>query len=206
MKALRLSLWLAVAVALFVLGAVAVGGFNVRDLGYMRADNPSAPEIAVPLGGAFSLVDQKGQPINESVFRGKPSAAFFGYTHCPDVCPTTLIDMTGWIEALGKDADKLRFVFVTVDPERDTPEVMNDYVSAFSDKIVGITGEPDKVHAMVRDYKIVSRKVPGEGGEYLMDHTASVLLLDARGSLVSTISPDERREDAVAKLKRLVAS
>ena len=134
-----------------------------------------------------------------------PSAVFFGFTHCPDVCPTTLMETAGWIEALGADAAKMRFVFVTVDPERDTPEVMNDYIAAFSDKIIGVTGDPEKVHAMVKDYKIVSRKVPLEGGDYTMDHTASVLLLDANGSFVGTIARDEAPDAAIGKLRRLVA-
>ena len=131
--------------------------------------------------------------MTEALFRDKPSAMFFGFTHCPDVCPTTLMEMGGWIEALGADADKLRFVFVTVDPERDTPEVMNDYVTAFSDRIVGVTGEPEEVHAMVKDYKIFSRKVPLEGGDYTMDHTASMILLDANGSFVGTIARERGR-------------
>jgi protein SCO1/2 len=201
MRTLRIALWVAVAVALFVLGAVTVGGFGWRDRDTLQA----APGTGTALGGAFALIDQRGEPVTEAVFRGKPTAAFFGYTHCPDVCPTTLMDMTEWMKALGSDVDKLRFVFVTVDPERDTPTIMNDYVSAFSDKIVGISGDPDKVHAMVKDYKIFSRKVPSEGGDYSMDHTASVILLDKDGAMVGTIDRQEAKETAVAKLRRLVA-
>jgi protein SCO1/2 len=196
-----MALWLVVAVALFALGAVTIGGFGWRDRGGPLA----ATSAGAPLGGAFALLDQKGQPVTEAVFRGKPTAAFFGYTHCPDVCPTTLMDMTEWMKALGSDAEKLRFVFVTVDPERDTPASMNDYVSAFSDKIVGISGEPDKVHAMVKDYKIFSRKVPSEGDDYSMDHTASVILLNKDGAMVGTIDRHEAKDTAVAKLRRLVA-
>ncbi len=206
MKKIRLILWLAVAVALFVLGALTVVVFSERQGGLAQAGlSGGGMAPGAPLGGPFSLVDHKGGPVTEALFRDKPSALFFGFTHCPDVCPTTLMEAGEWIEALGPDADKLRVVFVTVDPERDTQAAMDDYLSAFSPKIVGVTGEPEKVHAMVKDYKIVSRKVPLEGGDYTMDHTASVILLDKNGSFVGTIARGEARESAMAKLKRLVA-
>jgi protein SCO1/2 len=201
MRALRLTLWILAALALFGLGALAV--VTLRGSGSVQAEGGMAP--GAPLGGAFTLVDQNGEPVTEALFRGKPSAVFFGFTHCPDVCPTTLMEIAGWIEALGADADKMRFVFVTVDPARDTPQVMKEYISAFSEKIVGVTGEPAKVEAMVADYKIYSRKVPLEGGDYTMDHSASVLLLDADGGLSGTITSEESQETAVAKLRRLVA-
>jgi protein SCO1/2 len=197
MSAIRLALWIAVAAALFVLGAVAVGGFSLRG-GSERA-------AGAPLGGSFSLVDQRGEPVTEAIFRGKPSVTLFGFTHCPDVCPTGLMQMSRWAEELGPDADKLRFVFVTVDPERDTVEAMRDYVSAFSDSIVGVTGAPDDVHEMVKDYKIYSRKVPLEDGDYTMDHTASMILQDAKGNFVGTIDAAESSETGLAKLRRLVA-
>jgi protein SCO1/2 len=204
MRGLRLTLWIAIAVALFVLGALSVGVFSSGP-GSLPAGSGAGITPGAPLGGAFRLVDHEGRPVTEEIFRGKPSAVFFGFTHCPDVCPTTLMEATGWIEALGPDADKLRFVFVTVDPERDTPPVMKDYVSAFSDRIIGITGEPEEVRAMVKDHKVYSRKVPLEEGDYSMDHTASVLLLDANGALVGTIATSEGDEVAMAKLRRLVA-
>lgn len=204
MRMLRLVLWLAVAVALFVLGAISVGFFGARDSASLQvASSEKTP--AAPLGGAFSLIDQHGQKITEAVFRGKPSATLFGFTHCPDVCPTGLMEMSSWARALGADADKVRFVFVTVDPERDTPEAMNEYVSAFSDRIIGVTGEPEAVRAMLRDYKIAFRKVPLEGGDYTMDHLASMILHDAEGNFAGTIASEEDRETAMAKIRNLVA-
>ena len=179
MSKLRIVLWIAVAVALCGLGALSVGGFTL--LSRQAARSGASLQAGAPLGGSFQLVDAKGAPVSEAIFRQKPSVTLFGYTHCPDVCPTGLTEMGKWIEALGPDADKLRFVFVTVDPERDTPETMRDYISAFSDKIVGISGPPEAVHAMVKDYKIYSRRVPLAGGDYSMDHTASMILQDARG-------------------------
>jgi protein SCO1/2 len=202
MRMVRLALWLAVAVALVGLGSIILA----MNKGGLRGPGATGTvQAGAPLGGAFSLVDHTGAPVTQAVFREKPSAVFFGFTHCPDVCPTTLMEAAGWMGELGADADKMRFVFVTVDPARDTPDVLREYISAFSDKIVGITGEPEKVEAMARDYKVYFNKTPLEGGDYSMDHTASVLLLDAEGSLVGTIAQGEPRDAALGKLKRLVA-
>ncbi len=202
MKAIRLALWAAVAVALFVLGALTVGGFSLFG-GPTQTASTTAP--GAPLGGAFELVNHNNEPVSEAIFRGKPSVTLFGFTHCPDICPTGLMQMTDWAAELGPDADKLRFVFVTIDPERDTIDVLSDYVTAFSERIIGITGEPDAVMAMAKDYKIFSRKVPLEDGDYTMDHTASMILHDADGNFVGTIAHAEAREAALAKLRRLVA-
>lgn len=199
MSTIRIALWIAVAIALVAMGAIAVSGFS------LRGNGGSALEPGAPLGGAFKLVDQRGAPVTEAIFREKPSATFFGFTHCPDVCPTALMQMAKWADELGPDADKVRFIFVTVDPERDTASVMADYLSAFSERIVGITGDPGAVHKMVKDYKIFSRKVPLDGGDYTMDHTASMILQDAAGNFVGTIDNKESSDTGLAKLKRLVA-
>ena len=202
MRPIRFVLWITVAVALFVAGALAVSGYSWRGSGDVAG---GSPQPGAPLGGEFSLIDHRGEPVTEAIFRGKPSVTLFGYTRCPDVCPTGLMQMASWAEKLGPDADKLSFVFVTVDPERDTPAVMRDYVTAFSERIVGITGPADDVRAMTKSYKIYSRKVPTEGGDYSMDHTASMILQDADGNFVGTIANAESPETGLAKLKRLVA-
>jgi protein SCO1/2 len=151
------------------------------------------------------LVDQRGAPITEAAFRGQPSVVFFGFTHCPEVCPTTLFELSGWLKTLGDDGKTLHAYFVSVDPERDTPAVMNAYVSNFSDRITGITGDPDKVHAMAKSFGIYWKKVDTGDGDYTMDHTASVLLLNARGDFAGTIAYGESASTAVEKLKRLAA-
>ena len=158
-----------------------------------------------PYGASFALVDQKGAPITEAAFRGHPSAVFFGFTHCPEVCPTTLFELDGWLKKLGDEGKNLRVYFVSVDPERDTAEIMDTYVSNVSDRITGITGEPDKVHAMAKAFGIYSRKVDLEGGDYTMDHTASVILLDSSGDFAGTIAYEENPDAALTKLKRLAA-
>jgi protein SCO1/2 len=154
-------------------------------------------------GAPFTLVDHNGEPITEQAFRGHPSAVFFGFTHCPDVCPTTLFEMDGWLKQLGQDGEEIRAYFVSVDPERDTPEALEAYVSNVSDRITGITGEPEEVAAMLKSFGIYARKVELEGGGYTMDHTASVLLLDESGDLFGTIAYGENSDTALAKLQRL---
>ena len=156
-----------------------------------------------PFGAAFTLTDQKGEPITEAAFRGHPSVIFFGFTHCPEVCPTTLFELAGWLKTLGDDGKSLHAYFVSIDPERDTPQVMNTYISNFSDRIVGISGDPEKVYAMAKSFGIFWKKVPTSDGDYTMDHTASVLLLNARGDFAGTIAYGEDPKNAIAKLKRL---
>ncbi len=155
-------------------------------------------------GAEFHLDKSSGGTINKTDLMGKPHALFFGYTHCPDVCPTTLYEASGWLKKLGTDADKLSFYFVTVDPQRDTQEILSEYISAFDQRIVGITGDPEKVAAMLKSYKVYFKKIPDEDGEYSMDHTASVYLLDANSGFVGTIAYGEDTETAIAKLRRLV--
>ncbi|WP_378952569.1 SCO family protein [Mesorhizobium sp. ANAO-SY3R2] len=174
-------------------------------VGFMTFDWYRSQNGGQAFGAPFTLVDQKGAAITEAAFRGQPSAVFFGFTHCPEVCPTTLVELDGWLKQLGDDGRNIRAYFVSIDPERDTPEVMNTYVSNVSDRITGITGEPAKIAAMAKSFGIYSKKVETEGGDYTMDHTASVLLLDSKGDFFGTIAYEENPEAALAKLKRLAA-
>lgn len=156
-------------------------------------------------GGSFTLTDQKGQPITEAAFRGHPSALFFGFTHCPEVCPTTLYEMSGWLTTLGDEGKDIHAYFVSIDPARDTPEVMNTYISNFSDRIVGISGNPENVYAMAKSFNIYWKKVDTSDGDYTMDHTATVLLLNGKGEFAGTIGYGENSETALTKLKRLAS-
>ncbi|MDH4990558.1 SCO family protein [Aquamicrobium lusatiense] len=158
-----------------------------------------------PFGAPFALTDQKGEPITEAAFRGQPTALFFGFTHCPEVCPTTLFELAGWLNALGDEGKNIRAYFVSVDPERDTPQILNTYISNFSDRIIGITGEPAKVFDMAKSFGIYWKKVPTEDGDYTLDHTASILLLNSQGDFFGTIAYGESPDTAKAKLKRLAA-
>jgi len=174
-------------------------------VGWLTFDWYQARHGGQPFGASFTLVDQKDQPITEAAFRGHPSVVFFGFTHCPEVCPTTLFELDGWLKKLGDEGKDIKAYFVSIDPERDTPQAMDSYVSNVSDRITGITGEPDKIAAMAKSFGIYSKKVPLEDGDYTMDHTASVLLLDKNGDFFGTIAYGESGDTALAKLKRLAA-
>ncbi|QFU14992.1 SCO family protein [Microvirga thermotolerans] len=165
---------------------------------------PSGTASRVPIGGPFQLTDQEGRPFSSEALKGKPFALFFGFTHCPEVCPTTLYDLTQDLEALGRDADRLNVVFVTVDPERDTPEPMKTYLSSFDPRIVGLTGTADEIAAAAKAYKVYYKKVPTESG-YTMDHTATIFLMDGKGDFVAASNfqePQEVRRDKLRKLAR----
>jgi protein SCO1/2 len=195
LRIIRYVAWGAVAVV-----AAATGYFAWQ---WQSGSGPTRLSIA-SIGGPFSLTDQKGAAVTDASLKGHPSVMFFGYTYCPDVCPTTLFEMTAWLDTLGPEADKLKVYFVTVDPERDTVEKMAEYLTSFDPRITGLTGSPEAVAEMTKAYRIYSRKVPVEGGSYIMDHTASVYLLDKDGAFTGTIDYKEAPETAVAKLKRLV--
>lgn len=175
-------------------------------VGWLTFDWYRTQHMQRTFGEPFTLVDQQGATITEAAFRGHPSAVFFGFTHCPEVCPTTLFELDGWLKELGAEGEDIAAYFVTVDPERDTAEIMDSYVSNVSDRITGITGDPDKVLAMAKSFGIYWKRVELEGGDYTMDHTASVLLLNSAGDFAGTIAYGENPENAVAKLKRLADS
>ncbi|MFG1286649.1 SCO family protein [Xanthobacter versatilis] len=154
------------------------------------------------VGGPFKLVDQTGAPVTEAALKGKPSLIFFGFTHCPDVCPTALFEMSEILTALGPDADKAQVFFVTVDPERDTPEALKSYLSSFAPQIRGLTGTPEAVEVIKKEYRVYSKKVPLTGGDYTMDHTAVVYLMDKSGTFVAPFNSKRPPADAAAELKR----
>ncbi|MGK6312104.1 SCO family protein [Neorhizobium sp. DT-125] len=161
-----------------------------------------------PFGVPFELVAQNGQPITEKAFQEKPTALFFGFTHCPEVCPTTLFELNGWLHKVDPDGTKLNGFFVSVDPERDTPELLGQYVSNVTDRVKGISGPPEKVNEMIKGFKVYAKKVPVDekdpNGDYTMDHTASVFLLDNGGRFAGTIAYGENPDTAVQKLENLI--
>jgi protein SCO1/2 len=147
---------------------------------------PAAP-AASAIGGPFRMITQDGKPVTEADFKGAPALLFFGYTHCPDVCPTTLFEISEILRKVGA-SKKVTAVFVTVDPERDTPEVMKDYVSSFDKRIVGLTGDRQAVDAMLKAYRVYSKKIPGTGDDYSMDHSAIVYLMDKQMRFVNALN------------------
>lgn len=157
------------------------------------------------IGGPFEMIDDRGNVVTQADLVGRPSVIFFGFTYCPDVCPTTLFEFAALIDQLGPDADKMNFVMVTVDPERDTPEILHEYVTAFDERIRGFTGTAEQVARMAEAYKVHYERVE-TGDDYTMDHTASVYLMDAANAFAGTISYREDQETALQKLRRLIAN
>lgn len=199
LRTIRIVAWAIVAVAAVGLATLML---------WPRADGtPSPVSATASIGGPFRVIDTQGNEVTEASLKGHGSAMFFGYTYCPDVCPTTLVDMTQWMEQLGADADKLSVYFVTVDPERDTPEQMASYLESFDPRIKGLTGEKEAIDGMLKAYRVYAKQVDtGEAQYYLMDHTASIYLLDKNGQFFGTIAYEEDRETAVGKLRRLANS
>jgi protein SCO1 len=159
------------------------------------------PQTAA-IGGPFRLVDQDGKTVTEEDFKGKPLLVFFGFTHCPDVCPTTLFEISEIMRNLGSDADRLSALFITVDPERDTPAAMKDYMSSFDPHVRALSGDQSEVAAVAKAYRVYYRKVPLEGGDYTMDHTAIVYLMDKAGRFVSPFNMRRTAEAAATDLRQ----
>jgi protein SCO1 len=154
------------------------------------------------IGGPFKLIDQNGKPITDEDMKGHPFLVFFGYTHCPDICPTTLFEMSEVLRAMGKDADRIGALFITVDPERDTPAAMGDYLSSFDPHLRGASGDRQAIDAVEKAYRVYAKKVPTDNGDYSMDHTALVYLMDKQGRFVAPFKFNRKPEDAAADLRR----
>ncbi|WMS45235.1 SCO family protein (plasmid) [Acuticoccus sp. MNP-M23] len=150
----------------------------------------------------FSLSDHDGWNVGPQDLVGRATMVFFGFTSCPDVCPTTLADITGWLEALGEDADLLNVVFITVDPTRDTVEAMAEYVGYFHPMIRGWTGSPEEIARAADGFRATYERVPDENGSYTMNHTAGIFLFDAEGRFRTIIDYHESREFALPKIRR----
>lgn len=172
--------------------------------GYLVYQKTGSQVSSVTFGAPFNLIDHHGNEISDEAFAGHPVALFFGFTHCPEVCPTTLFELADWIDQLGAEGDNLRAFFITVDPERDTPDVLGYYVSSASDRITGITGEPEKVRALADAWRVYYQRVELEDNDYTMDHTASIFLVNRDGTLKSTIAYLENPNTAIEKLRNLI--
>ena len=176
--------------------------FSVILLVVGQGDRQIIPTAAA-IGGPFELVDQNGKTVTDRDLRGQPFLVFFGFTHCPDVCPTTLFEVSEVLRALGPQADRVGALFVTVDPERDTPEKLKDYLSSFDPHLRGLTGDPQAVAAMIKAYRVYARKVPQENG-YTMDHYAGIYLMDRNGRFVAPFNLKRGTAEAAAELRKFL--
>jgi protein SCO1 len=166
-----------------------------------RGGAPSLPQVAA-IGGPFSLTDQNGRTVTDQDFKGRPFLVFFGFTHCPDICPTTMFEISEIIRKLGPDGDRVRALFITVDPERDTPAALKDYVSSFDPRIVAVTGDEPAIAAVAKAYRAYYKRTPLAEGGYTMDHTAIIYLMDKDGRFVTPFSLKRTTDAAAAELRK----
>lgn len=196
---LRLMLW-----GLVALAAAALVFLLTRP----EPELPAPTQTELPLasiGGPFTLVGADGQPFASTRLAGKPFAIFFGFTHCPDVCPATLARLAKLRRDLGRGDEAFNIVFVTVDPERDGPAEVGTYANLFATPVIGLTGTPAQIEQVKKQYAVASIKAPLPGGDYSVDHTASIFLMDRNGQFVATIAPEENEAVALDKVKRIAA-
>ena len=183
--------------AAFLCGLCLIFGVIV----FIAGRSPIGPAVAA-IGGPLNLVDQNGKPFTDAQMKGRPFLVFFGFTHCPDICPTTLFDLSQMMKALGPDANRVGTLFVTVDPERDTPSALKDYLSNFDPRLRGLTGDRAQVDAAIKEYRVYAKKVPLDNGDYTMDHTAMVYLMDKNGRFVAPFDMNRTPETEAADLRR----
>ena len=193
-----------VRLVLWALVALAAAGFAYLQLRPTPLPQPKET-YAASLGGPFTLTAADGSQVTDQSLKGRPFALFFGFTRCPDVCPTTLARLAKLRGQMGRAGEKLQIVFVSVDPESDTPADIGQYIALFGTPIVGLTGTPEQIAQIAKAYRIYYAKVPQEGGNYTVDHSATVFLMDLDGRLQSTLDMKEGDAAALAKLRALVA-
>ena len=193
LKTFRMVLWMLVALV------AGVGLFA-----FFGPNRHNATDYGDTVGGAFSLTAPDGSTVTDQTLSGKPFAIFFGFTRCPDVCPTTLSRLAQLRARMGADGDKFQIVFVSVDPGYDSPEDIGRYVDLFGTPIIGLTGSEAEIAKATEAYRAFYQKVRVEGGDYTIDHTAAVYLMDADGKLQSILDYHESPENSLAKLERLV--
>ncbi len=196
----RVRRWLWGLVALALVGAAWLYFGQPRPVS--RGEN----DFATAFGGTFEMVDQKGGIVTDQTLRGKPYAIFFGFTRCPDVCPTSLTRMAQIRQRLGDQGMDFNIVFVSVDPGHDTAEGIGSYLELFGTPIIGLTGSDAQIDRIVKAFHVFHRKVPIEGGDYTVDHTATVFLMDREGRFVSTIDYHEEPDVALQKMRRLLGA
>ena len=161
--------------------------------------------LASAIGGPFRLVDQNGKTVTDADLKGKWSLVYFGYTHCPDACPTALNDIAIALDELGPQRNEVRPVFVTVDPERDTPEVLKSYVTAFDAPILALSGTPEEIAQAAKGYRVYYAKHPEAGGDYSMDHSSVIYVMDPEGRFTASFTHENSPEEIAERLKKLLS-
>ncbi|MEQ8746509.1 SCO family protein [Pyruvatibacter sp.] len=205
-RLLIVSIAATATIALTGIGLLATGGFSSPQ-GQSAAKSAPVRSTGVPnIGGPFSLVDHTGKAVTQADFEGRKTLVYFGFTFCPDVCPTALQVMAVALEELGEDADAITPVFITVDPERDDVETMAAYVNHFGDNFVGLTGTPEQIAATAKAYKVYFRKVedPASSGGYTMDHSSVVYLMGEDGTFLANFTHETLPDRMAARLRQFL--
>ena len=190
----------AIPLVIFLVGLAAIG-----TAAYLTLAPAGRASVGVAqIGGPFTLVSQDGKQVTDRDYLGSPHLVFFGFTHCPDVCPTKLFEISEAFRAMGDRGKNVHALFITVDPERDTPEVMKNYLASFDPRIVGLTGDRAEIDKAIKAYRAYAKKVPLKDGDYTMEHTALVYLMDKDGNFLSPFNTDKPPADAAQDIvKRL---
>lgn len=188
---------------------IAAAGGAVVYLGQRSADSPDSGTSEgtgkALIHATFSLLDEDGEAVNEKSFGDKPMLVYFGYTFCPDVCPTELQTISDALDILGDDAGRISPLFITIDPARDTVPIMRDYVANFHPAIRGLTGSAEQIRSAAHAFRVYfSRAKDSTGDDYLMDHSSFVYLMDGSGRYVAHFSPDTTPDDIAARIRRLL--
>jgi protein SCO1/2 len=162
------------------------------------------PSALATVGGPFTLVATSGQNVSDRSYRGKWVLIYFGYTYCPDACPTALNNISVALEKLGSDARNLQPLFITVDPQRDTPAAMADYLKSFDSRIIGLTGTQDQIDRTVKEFRVYASRDKSDGGgdSYLVSHTSYIYLMDPQGSFVNVIQGGAIGDEIAAWLRK----
>ena len=185
-----------IVVGAFVAGLAIFLGVFLYTTGYLGG------RVSSSVGGPYELIGDNGKPISNATFKGKPYLIYFGYTHCPDVCPTTLFEISQVMKALGKDADRVAALFITIDPERDTPAVMKDYLANFDPHLVGATGDLKTIEKVEREFRVYAKKAPEKNGDYSMNHSSVIYLMDKQGRFVAPFNLKRKPAESAAVLRK----
>jgi protein SCO1 len=197
----RFAIFAVVAAGLLVLAAGAMLALAFRE----TPQGAAGTALASAIGGPFRLIDQNGKPVSDTDLKGKWQLVFFGYTHCPDACPTALNELALALDKLGDKRGEVGIVLITVDPERDTPEVLKSYVQSFDAPIVALTGSPGQVAQAAKAYRVYYAKRPRPDGGYDMDHSAVIYVMDPKGRFTATFTPDSSVDTIAERLQKLLS-
>jgi cytochrome oxidase Cu insertion factor (SCO1/SenC/PrrC family) len=193
--------WTRRALTAFLLAVLVICGILLYRLWFDRM-SPAITSGAALVGGPFELTDQDGKKVTNQTYKGKLMLIYFGFTYCPDACPTALGVMSAALDKLDVAAERVVPILITVDPERDTPQILKDYVSNFHPRMVGLTGTPEQIAQVAKAYRVFYQKAPGATGEdYLMDHTLLIYLMDGEGHYISHFGPDAKPEQIADEIR-----